>query len=167
MKCILLSVNMSAAPSTLTLPPFELITDFANCHEPVKKVFTAEDIPAWLESEAYARLMTVLVRCNLAIKGKQVDRGDSRVQSEVSLRQFRCHRLGLMQESDNEACRKSPRPAGSLDRRASIAYWTSEIREQSIQRLGRAIGAGAVGLSVTHLLNLMFLLRFTASQDTT
>lgn len=76
-----MSTSVGQAP-TSSLQPIELITDFENCHEPVKKVLTADDIPAWLESEAYSRLMTVLVRCNLAIKGKQADRGDV-VQSQV------------------------------------------------------------------------------------
>jgi hypothetical protein len=75
--------------STSVLQSIELITDFDKCHEPVKKVFTADDIPAWLESEAYARLMTVLVRCNTAIKGKgkQADRDDDddSKQSRVSM----------------------------------------------------------------------------------
>lgn len=52
------------------LPPVELLTDFSKCHEPVKRIFTADDIPAWLQSEAYHRIMTVLVRGNMAVRGR-------------------------------------------------------------------------------------------------
>ena len=54
-------------------PSVQLIKDFSSCQDPIKRIYTGDDIAAWLESEAYARVMTVLVRCNVAIKGKKAD----------------------------------------------------------------------------------------------
>ena len=59
--------------SARATPLPQLVTDFTSCKIPVKRIFTGDDIAAWLESEAYARIMTVLLRCNSAIKGKKVD----------------------------------------------------------------------------------------------
>lgn len=61
-----------------------LVENFQDeCTEPVKRIFTADDIPAWLQSEAFARLSNIIARLNSAIRGKRIDQGDSE-QSEVS-----------------------------------------------------------------------------------
>ena len=66
------------------LPEVQAIQNFQDvCFEPVKRIFTGDDIAAWLQSEALARLSTVMIRLNSAIRGKRIDQGDVH-QSEVS-----------------------------------------------------------------------------------
>lgn len=76
------------------LPPVELLTDFSACQEPVKRIFTADDIPAWLQSEAYARIMTVLVRCNMAVRGRG-RRDSSYPENEVGKADLLAHYIHL------------------------------------------------------------------------
>lgn len=54
------------------------LADFTLCRTPIKKVYDGSDIPNWLESEAFERVMTVMMRCNAAIRGKRRDDGERR-----------------------------------------------------------------------------------------
>lgn len=66
------------------LPEVQPVENFQDvCIEPIKRIFTGDDIAAWLQSEALARLSTVMIRLNCAIRGKRIGQGDAH-QSEVS-----------------------------------------------------------------------------------
>lgn len=49
-----------------------LVTDLSRCANAVPKIFTQEDIPRWLASEAYRLLHTFITRLNAAVHGKTI-----------------------------------------------------------------------------------------------
>lgn len=74
--------------SNLSSPPeLPLLTDLSTCSPPVRKIFTEDDIPAWLSSSAYSYIETLIHRLSNAVEEKKVE--DACMESPV-----RCHRCG-------------------------------------------------------------------------
>lgn len=75
--------SSDSAPTPPSPPPsLPLITDLSHCAPPVRKIFTDQDIPNWLDSEAYDYIETLILRLSAAVEGKTVE--DTCVESEVS-----------------------------------------------------------------------------------
>ena len=60
--------------------------DLSRCADPVPKIFTPEDIPRWLDSEAYHLVYTLITRLNIAVHSKTVQEPCS--ESKVILHLF-------------------------------------------------------------------------------
>jgi hypothetical protein len=130
--------------SSSTLPPVQVIVDFQDiCSAPVKRIFTGDDIPAWLESEALARLATVMHRLNSAIRGKRVDQGDAD-QSEVSLERPGSLLVLSLLDSDRQEHSFHARRIGQLDRGYPARYASPAIWQSCFQRLGCSFRRGLI-----------------------
>lgn len=82
-----MSTATSDASATPSSPPeLPLLTDLSHCSPPVRKIFTDEDIPAWLSSKAYSYIETLIQRLSIAVEEKKVE--DACLESPV--RRHRC-----------------------------------------------------------------------------
>ncbi|ORY74088.1 hypothetical protein BCR35DRAFT_144601 [Leucosporidium creatinivorum] len=65
----------TASASTTALPPLPQLpafNDYSLCAAPTRKIYTQDDIPAWVESETYHLIETIILRLSVAVDGKTV-----------------------------------------------------------------------------------------------
>ncbi|KAK4690835.1 hypothetical protein P7C70_g9481, partial [Phenoliferia sp. Uapishka_3] len=62
------------SPTLEALPKMKtIIPDSSLDYTPRKKIFTQEDIPNWLDSEAYYQIELFIARLSVAVDGKRVE----------------------------------------------------------------------------------------------
>ena len=111
-----------------------LVTDLSRCANAVPKIFTQEDIPRWLASEAYRLLHTFITRLNAAVHGKTIH--EPCVESNVILHLFLPQNRFLTPFTTGCAPdRRQSRSHERLDRPDSTSDFSSAIWQQSISRL--------------------------------